>query len=123
MYLLIEENPNCLAEERVFSTFGEKRVVEKIPLEKEGRSPLLWDVTAVEPGGKFGPAHAIHVEDSSAGSAWLILGGEWGLRFRPTGKNQPWSLTDKEQWGAPFLVLDLSVPIELEALGSSFEGE
>lgn len=109
MYLLVEENPNCAADERVFSESGEKRGVRRLHLaHPKDRSDGWRDVTAVNARGNFTPAHAQRIEDSSDGTAWLVFGEEWGLRFRSPETSAPWSLDDPRQWGAPFLVLDSS---------------
>lgn len=108
MYLMVEENPNCANEERVFSTSGEKRVVTQLHLDKPGHGAVWCDVAGVEEGGSFIQAFGQRVEDSSDGTAWLVFGGDWGLRLRPDGDKASWSLVDKNQWGLPFVVLDSS---------------
>lgn len=109
MYLIVEENPNCAPDERVFSTTGEKRPVRRLHLENPKTRSVAWcDVAAVEETGAFGQAHARRVEDSSDGTAWLVFGGNWGLRLRPSDTPGNWSINDSSQWGAPFLVLDSS---------------
>jgi hypothetical protein len=108
MYLIVEENPNCAPEERMFRESGSRRLVERLELEKPDGKTTLCDVRGVEDGGAFGPAYAVQVEDSGAGTAWLIYGGNWGLRFRETGQKDEWSLKNPSQWGEPFLVLDIN---------------
>ena len=108
MYLIVEENANCGPEERRFSVQGEPRTVRQI----RGRSPTgeekWWDVAGVANGGTFGDATAVLIEDSGAGTAWLVFGGEWGIRCREAGSTDRWSLDDARQWGEPFRVLDAS---------------
>ena len=109
MYLIIEENPNCLPDERVFPNHGEKRAVKRLHLSPPGSDAAVWcDVAAVNAPGTFQQAFAQRVDDSSDGTAWLVFGGEWGLRFKPLTPPTAWSLEEKTQWGAPFLVLDSS---------------
>jgi len=108
MYLLIEENPNCAPDERVFSTSGEKRGVNQVLIDLPGQGATWCDVCGVEENGAFGPAFGQRVEDSSDGTAWLIFGGTWGLRLRPEKSESAWSLTDSAQSGRAFLVLDSS---------------
>ena len=50
-------------------------------------------------------AYAVRVEDSSAGTAFLIYGGDWGLRMRPAGQDAAWQHEDASQWGEAYLVL------------------
>lgn len=45
------------------------------------------------------------VEDSGSGVAYLLYGGNCGLRFKPYESAAPWSLTDAGQWGEAFLLL------------------
>lgn len=109
MYLIIEENPNCAPDERVFSTSGEKRRVKRVNVDNPATRVSEWcEVTAVKAEGGFTAAFAQRVEDSSDGTAWLIFGEDWGLRFKPSSAATPWSIDDKTQWGKPFLVLDSS---------------
>ena len=109
VYLIVDENPNCGPEERVFSTSGEKKSVKKLHLPDPKSGTNTWcDVAAVEENGNFGKAFAQRVEDSSDGTAWLVFGGTWGLRLKPSDKSAPWSLKDETQWGLPFVVLDSS---------------
>lgn len=56
-------------------------------------------------GGSPVPAYAVQIEDSSAGSAYLVYGGDWGVRLRSSESTQPWSIDDSEQWGETHLVL------------------
>lgn len=87
---------------------GPQRLVSHLRLEGPDRVAQWWEATGVDDGEKYGPARAVRVDDSGAGSAWLIFGGTWGLRFKPEGSKAAWSLTDKSQWGEPFKVLDIS---------------
>jgi len=107
MFIIIEENPNCLAEERIFSPSGPKKTVRQIQVNTKNGDQWC-DVMGVESDGSFPTAQAVQIEDSGAGTAWLVFGGSWGIRLRPTGNPQTWSLTDKSQWGEPFKVLDIS---------------
>jgi hypothetical protein len=108
MYLVIEDNSNCEAQERVFSELGNHRPVSHLRLEGPDGTLAWWETAAVNSDGSFGPAQAVQVEDSGAGNAWLIFGSNWGLRFRQEGSKSLWSLTDSFQWGEPFKVLDIS---------------
>jgi len=56
-------------------------------------------------GGTPVPAYAVQIEDSSAGAAYLVYGGDWGVRLRPVDSDAPWSLDDPEQSGETHLVL------------------
>ena len=107
MYLIVEDNPNCAADERVFAETGEKKSVSYVQLEKPNGNGVVWcNVVAVDEGGGFAPAAAARVNDSSDGTAWLIFGGAWGLRFREENSKEAWSLTNASQWGRAFLLMD-----------------
>ncbi len=105
MYLLVEDNPNSAGEERVFAEAGPEKSIRKVHLDLPSGETAWCDVTGVDEGGVFAPARTRLMDDSAAGTAWLVTGGSWGLRMRPAGSGE-WSLTDKNQWGVPFLVLD-----------------
>ena len=49
----------------------------------------LWQVVGVDARGQDVPARAVQVEDSGAGTSWLIWGGAWGLRLRQDGMEVP----------------------------------
>jgi hypothetical protein len=108
MFLVVEENPNCAAEERVLAESGPHKDVLEVEATSPQRKEAWWMVTGVDEGGKFIPAKCVRVDDSADGTAWLVYGGAWGLRMKATGDSSAWSLDDKNQWGLPLLVLDSS---------------
>ncbi|HEX5141709.1 MAG TPA: hypothetical protein VFX19_12240 [Dehalococcoidia bacterium] len=56
-------------------------------------------------GGEAVAAYAVRIEDSSAGNAVLVYGGDWGLRLRPAEPDEPWDIASPNQWGETHLVL------------------
>ena len=48
----------------------------------------------------------MHIEESGAGEALLVYGGDWGLRLIPASIEEEWSLDSPNQWGENFLSLD-----------------
>jgi hypothetical protein len=56
-------------------------------------------------GGSPTPAYAVHIEDSSAGAAYLVYGADWGVRLRPAASDTAWGLDDPDQFGETHLVL------------------
>ena len=62
-------------------------------------------------GGAPSPAMAAKVSDSGDGVVLLVYGGDEGLRLRPAGSPEGWSLDDPSQWGEPCLLLDLSLAV------------
>jgi hypothetical protein len=104
----VEPNPNTpMQAAQVYKDIGARHPVAAVRLfegEPEGR---LFDVTgwASEAGGTPVEAFAVQVEDSSAGAAWLVYGGDWGIRLRPTESFEDWSIDDPDQHGETHLVL------------------
>jgi hypothetical protein len=45
------------------------------------------------------------VEDSGAGVVYLVSGGNWGIRLKPLGIEEDWSLESARQWGEAYLLL------------------
>ena|SRR5215471_10185900 len=65
-----------------FHAVGEVRPVRRLRYE-----PLIgpegeFEVTSVNEAGAEGPAHAVPVDDSGAGTSLLVYGGARGLRLR-----------------------------------------
>lgn len=111
MYLMVEDNPNSSGDERVFATSGPEREVTDVLLDRPDGTTGWCELVGVSDANSFGPALARQVEDSAAGVAWLITGGDWGLRVRPSGTNAIWAIDDPAQWGVPFLVMDDSAGV------------
>jgi hypothetical protein len=111
MNILVGDNPNSAAsEELVFNEIGPRRAIRAIVAE-EGGKEVRYEVTAVGEGGRFFTAHAVKVTDSGEGFAFLIYGGEWGIRLRREG-SAAWDLTDRTQWGEPFKLYGSESDIE-----------
>jgi len=108
MFLIIEENKNCSPEERMFKENGKPKTVSQVHLNTPSGQTEWCEVTGVEEKGTFREAQAVQVDDSGAGAAWLVFGGNWGIRFKRTPNDESWSLKNKNQWGEPFKVLDIS---------------
>lgn len=108
MIVEVESNENC--EQGVFARFketGAPRPAAKVRIyDRRPEGEWCW-VTgwSDDPRRPCCPAYAQRVEDSGAGSAVIVYGGIYGLRLRPVGSEQPWSLTADDQWGEPYLSL------------------
>lgn len=61
-----------------------------------------WTDNEAEP---LCPAFAQAVEDSGAGFAYLIFGGVCGIRLKPVGVEEEWSVENPKQWGESHLLL------------------
>jgi len=108
MIVEVESNENC--ETGVFARFkeaGPARPVLQVRLYE--RNPAGewcwvtgWSDNATTPAC---PAYVRLVEDSGAGLAYLVYGGLYGVRLKPIRVDEPWSLTNPNQWGEPYLSL------------------
>ena len=102
MQIDVEASQNVSQSEQfVFNELGRPRRVQALHVELGGRETRC-EVTGVDRGGVWVPARAVKINDSSEGHAYLIYGGEWGIRLK-TGAG-PWDLSDDAQWGEPFKV-------------------
>lgn len=99
-------NSNCEAVDlRVFEELSPPRVATHVRVEQpEGR--LDWyEVVGWTADGTACPARVQKVSDSGDGIAWLVHGGEAGLRLRPEDSRASWSADEPTQWGQPFVLL------------------
>ena len=65
-----------------FKTEQAPRAVRRVALDGTWHEVVGWSSAG---GGSPCPAHAALVEDSGAGTAMLIYGGDWGIRLSPVG--------------------------------------
>jgi hypothetical protein len=104
----VESNDNCaMIANMVFKNLSRPRRVTAARIyegEPEGR---LCRITGWSSAGGGSPcdAFAVQVEDSGAGGAVLVYGGDWGIRLAPASSTGDWSTQDGEQWGETHLVL------------------
>ncbi len=105
MQIQVESNPNCEGSEQfVFRELEAPRWVRGIKVSERGKE-IECGVVGVEEGGRFIDAQAVKITDSGAGFAYLISGGRWGIRLRPSAHAaEPWDLENKHQWGEPFKI-------------------
>jgi hypothetical protein len=80
-----------------FRENGERRAVALVRYESEAGTAGIWRVEAARADGTRAPAQAVSVDDSSAGTATLIVGGEHGLRLT--------SLESGDTASEPYLLL------------------
>jgi hypothetical protein len=105
MFLALEENPNCAPLDGcLVQEMGPSKVISHVLLERLGRRDW-FAITGVENAYGLCPARAVKVGDSGDGEAYLVYGGEWGLRFRDAGCARPWGPEDRDQWSASYLLL------------------
>ena len=94
----IDPNPNCdPVDGLVFQPRTTPRVVSQIRQERGGVD--AWcDITGLDEEGQPCPAMACMIDDSGDGAAYLIYGGDWGLRLR----------NGSAEWGEGYLLLPAS---------------
>ena len=75
-------------------------------LAREGTPAAQWyDVTGWTVSGGPCPALLQKVDDSGDGVAFLLYGGDAGLRFRHAEAAASWAQDASGQWGEPFLII------------------
>ena len=104
----VESNDNTpMMAQQVYKNIGVPFPVSHVRIyegEPEGMLCSIVGWTSAE-SGPTAPAYAVKIEDSSEGSAFLVYGGDWGVRLRPAESDAPWSTDDMEQWGETHLVI------------------
>ena len=104
-YIDVSPNANCpMTANLVFKNISDPRRISMVRLFEGEPGGRLVDVTGWSNAGAPCDALAVQVEDSSEGSAYLVYGGDWGIRLRPPDAAE-WSLYDPDQWGETHLVL------------------
>jgi hypothetical protein len=108
MIVEIESNENC--ETSFFARFKEvkpARPINQVKLYDRNPAGEWYWVTGWSDNEKSPacPAYAQLVEDSGSGLAHVVYGGLYGLRFKPSHIDEPWSLESPHQWGEAYLSL------------------
>src|SRR5437867_11383353 len=102
----VEANENCpYSMQLVFSGLEEPCAVRQVRLFLSGPAGTLYGVTGWDVATGPCEATAEIVEDSGQGRAYLVQGGNGGLRFRVAGSDGSWDTSDPEQWGDSHLLL------------------
>jgi hypothetical protein len=107
-YVDVDSNPNSpMSASQVFRNIDLPFRVAQVRIfegEPEGQLCAITGWSSQDQGSPVA-AYAVRIEDSSQGEAFLIYGGDWGLRLRPAGDNDAWAHENGSQWGEPYLVL------------------
>jgi hypothetical protein len=82
-----------------FRAQTEGRPIERVTYESETGVGGVWTVTAHDADDRATTARAFEVDDSSAGTSLLVIGGEHGLRLT--------SVDTGETIAEPYLLLSL----------------
>ena len=108
MFLEVEENPNCKAMDMMrFKELGPPRRLKQVRLYDRVATGEWFEITgwSGHTTAPACPAYACPIEDSGSGVAYLVYGGNHGIRLRPVEPSKSWSLTNPDQWGEPHLIL------------------
>ena len=108
MIVEVESNDNC--EASFFARFKEvrpARPIHQVRLYDRNPAGEWYWVTGWSDNEKTPAcqAYAQLVEDSGSGLAHVVIGGLYGLRFKPIHIDEPWSLDSPHQWGEAYLSL------------------
>jgi hypothetical protein len=101
----VDANDNCpMMAQQVYRNTGDPRRITRVRIYEGEPEGVLYAVTGWSAEGPV-DAWAVSIEDSSAGSAFLVYGGDWGLRLRPATSEAAWDLGAANQFGETHLVL------------------
>ncbi len=90
---------------RVFHDLEPPRPVTQVRLERRPGELEWCHVTGWTVDGTPCPATIQKVDDSGDGTAFLLHGGDAGLRLQPASQPTPWQLDQPHQWGEPFMIV------------------
>ena len=115
IFVDVEAGDNCpYSLQLLFSGLEAPRPVRQVRLYQHAAAGALYDVTGWTSEGSPCPALGARVEDSGQAQAFLVYGGEGGLRFRPADSALTWDLAASDQWGESHLVLAEAVDLVWE---------
>ena len=106
--LEVEDNDNCYGlPQQTFEVMGQRHSISQVLIAGPKGPEQLHQVTGwqSEDDGSPCPAFYMPVTDSGSGVAYLVFGGDWGIRFKPLDSTEEWSIDSPNQWGEPYLVL------------------
>ena len=102
----IPDNPNCQAVDmRVFHDLEPAQRVTHVRLERTAGHPTWCAITGWTTAGAPCPALAQKIDDSGDGTAFLVYGGDAGVRLADTDHVPVWDMRAVRQWGEPFLIM------------------
>lgn len=108
IWIEIEENDNCdWMPLQVYEPQSESLQVHAVNLEDHQRPFGVYEVTGWSSanGGSACPALYVPVSDSGQAVVHLVYGGDWGIRLRPEGSKDEWTVDNLGQHGEPYLML------------------
>ena len=109
VWIDVEENDNCgyfptqTFEQRGVAETSSSVSVDDLPGSDGPQEIVGW--CSDDEGGAPCEVTVVLVGDSGAGESRLISGGDNGVRIRPVGNGEPWSLNSQRQRGEPYVLL------------------
>jgi hypothetical protein len=107
-YVQVDANDSCpMSASSVYKNLASPFPVAAVRVyegEPDGRLCAVVGWSSAD-GGTPVPAYAVQIEDSGQGVAYLVYGGDWGIRLGPAAPAPRWRLDDPAQWGETHLVL------------------
>ncbi len=109
IWIEIEDNENCgYYPIQTFETRGEPETgsvleVSDVPGTAGPQQIVGW---CSDDGGSPCAVSVVLIGDSGAGESRIVKGGDNGVRIRPAGSEEAWSLESDAQRGEPYLLLD-----------------
>ncbi len=112
IYLEVEENENCeYMPLQLYEGHAVPVPITRVRMQDFLHPEAVYDVTGWDSGGDLDgrgapvPAMYVPVSDSGQARAYLVYGGDFGIRFRRSDTVGEWSLDDPDQWGEPYVIL------------------
>ncbi|HXZ25990.1 MAG TPA: hypothetical protein VEI24_07205 [Nitrospiria bacterium] len=108
MLVLIDANDNCAeGGSWRFNELEPPRPVSRVRLYDAAPAGSWFEVVgwSGDPDRPVCGAMMRKIDDSGSGVAWLITGGEWGVRLKPVDDRSEWSLRNRRQRGEPYLIV------------------
>ena len=108
IWLEIEENDNCdWMPLQIYEPHSKSLLVQAVNLEDPQRPFGVYEVTGWSStnGGSACPALYAPVSDSGQAVVHLVYGGDWGIRLKPEGSKDRWTVDNPDQHGEPYLML------------------
>lgn len=118
IYIEIDENDNSeYMPLQLFEALVNPVPIRRIRLFEPERPHGIYEVTgwSSEVSGSLCPAMYAPISDSGQAEAYLVFGGNCGIRLKPEQTGEPWDVSNDNQWGEPFLVLTDRDDILLES--------
>jgi hypothetical protein len=104
----VEPNDNTpMMAQQVYKNVGLPFAIAQVRIYEGVPGGQLCSITgwSSENGGSPVAVYAVQIDDSSEGSAFLVYGGDYGVRLKPGDSEEPWDTASTDQWGETHLVL------------------